>query len=168
MGIYTESQSLYSRGFDDDDMNLGTEPELTNEEFEAVKNKVYECMMSEALNKMSDEARSAVLESEEFEIIAEAKKFKKKTIVKLNAKDDLARREAQAAIIIAGERNDPLYDKLALNRVQEKKLLKMIHSKYKTQARKAAKEAQRDYVKDVNKSKVMSTKDLQATRRVAE
>lgn len=168
MGIYSESQSLYSRGFDDDDMNLGTEPELTNEEFEAVKNKVYECMMSEALNKMSDEARSAVLESEEFEIIAEAKKFKKKTIVKLNAKDDLARREAQAAIIIAGERNDPLYDKLALNRVQEKKLLKMIHSKYKNQARKAAKEAQRDYVKDVNRSKVMSTKDIQATRRVAE
>lgn len=168
MGIYTESQSLYSRGFDDEDMNLGTESELTNEEFEAVKNKVYECMMSEDLNKMSDAARSAVLESEEFEIIAEAKKFKKKTIVKLNAKDDLARREAQAAIIIAGERNDPLYDKLALNRVQEKKLLKMIHSKYKAQAKKAAKEAQRDYVKDVNKSKVMSTKDLQATRRVAE
>lgn len=168
MGIYSESQSLYSRGFDDEDMNLGTEPELTNEEFEAVKNKVYECMMSEDLNKMSDEARSAVLESEEFEIIAEAKKFKKKTIVKLNAKDDLARREAQAAIIIAGERNDPLYDKLALNRVQEKKLLKMIQSKYRTQAKKAAREAQRDYVKDVNKSKVMSTKDLQATRRVAE
>lgn len=168
MGIYSESQSLYSRGFDDEDMNLGTEPELTNEEFEAVKNKVYECMMSEDLNKMSDEARSAVLESEEFEIIAEAKKFKKKTIVKLNAKDDLARREAQAAIIIAGERNDPLYDKLALNRVQEKKLLKMIQSKYRTQAKKAAREAQRDYVRDVNKSKVMSTKDLQATRRVAE
>ena len=44
--------------------------------------------------------------------------------------------------------------------VKEKKLLKAIKMKYKTQAIKAAKESQRDYVKDVNKSKMMTVADL--------
>lgn len=168
MGIFSESASLTSNGFDDEAMNLSAEPDLTTEELDAIANKLYEIMLSEAIAALDPETQEAVTESEAFEAFCEAKRFKKKTIVKLNQKDDLQRRTSQAAIIIAGERNDPLFKKLELNRQKEKELLGQIKRKYNSQATKAAKVAQRDFVKDVNKSKVMTTKDLSDTRRTAE
>lgn len=158
MGIFSESRSFTSNGLNDEDLAMGEE--LTVEESEAVNNHLYEMMLNEDIASLTEEQQAAFIASEEYQMICETKRFKKKTIVKLNKNDDLSRRTAQAAIVIAGEKGDPLFDKLALNRKKEKELLKAIKNKYKTQATKAAKESQRDYVKDVNKSKMMTVNDI--------
>lgn len=158
MGIFSESRSFMANGLSDEDQAMGEE--LTIEEAAHVNEYLFNQMLEEDLSTLTEEQQRAFLESEEYDLICETKHFKKKTIVKLNKNDDLSRRTSQAAIVIAGEKNDPLFKKLALNRMQEKKLLKAIKMKYKTQAIKAAKESQRDYVKDVNKSKMMTVADL--------
>jgi len=158
MGIFSESRSFMANGLSDADQAMGEE--LTIEEAAHVAEYLFNQQLEEDLSTLTEEQQKAILESEEYELLCETKHFKKKTIVKLNKNDDLSRRTSQAAIVIAGEKNDPLFKKLALNRMQEKKLLKAIKMKYKTQAIKAAKESQRDYVKDVNKSKMMTVADL--------
>lgn len=158
MGIFSESRSFMANGLSDEDQAMGEE--LTIEEAAHVNEYLFNQMLEEDLSTLTEDQQRAFLESEEYDLICETKHFKKKTIVKLNKNDDLSRRTSQAAIVIAGEKNDPLFKKLTLNRMQEKKLLKAIKMKYKTQAIKAAKESQRDYVKDVNKSKMMTVADL--------
>lgn len=158
MGIFSESRSYMSNGFADQDQAMGEE--LSIDEAAALHEYLYNQMLTEDLSELSESEQRAFLESEDYQLLCEAKKFKKKTIVALNKNDDLSRRTAQAAIVIAGEKGDPLFDKLAENRKKEKLLLKTIKNKYKTQAVKAAKEAQRDYVKDANKAKMMTVKDI--------
>lgn len=168
MGIYSNSKRLYTESVEDTDFDISTAEPLSEAELEAVTNFLVECMVNEAIDNLDEDAAREYICSEEYDILCETKKFKKKTIVKLNQKDDLSRRQTQAAIIIAQQKDDPLARKLTANRVKERELLDQIERKYATQALKAAKNAQRDYVKDVNKSKVLSTSDLQKTRRVAE
>lgn len=80
------------------------------------------------------------------EALVEAGHMRKKTIVRLNKKDDLSRRTTQMALQIAKEKGDPLWDKLAANRVKERDLLGKIEAKYGLKAEKLAKEAQNNYL----------------------
>lgn len=73
-------------------------------------------------------------------------KLKKKTLVRLSKKDDLSRRKKMMAMQLAKENNDPLFDKLALNRVKERELLGKIMQKYGSRGERLAKSAQQEYL----------------------
>lgn len=85
------------------------------------------------------------------ESLVEAGKMAKKTLVRLSKIDDLERRTTMAAMRIAMEKKDPLFDKLAKNRVKEKELLSAIKAKYGHLASKNAKIAQAKYIKTTKK-----------------
>lgn len=79
-------------------------------------------------------------------LVAEGK-LSKKTIVRLSKKDDLSKRKKIAALNLAKENNDPLWDKLALNRVKERELIGKIMAKYGNKANKVAIQSQKDFLK---------------------
>lgn len=74
-------------------------------------------------------------------------KLSKKTIVRLSKKDDLSKRTKMIALNLAKENNDPLWDKLALNRVKEREFISKIMAKYGNKARKLAMESQKNFLK---------------------
>lgn len=90
---------------------------------------------------------NAVLESESFRVLEEKGVFNRKTIVRLKKDDDLNRRDTMAALQLAKEADDPLWDRLSLNRVKERDLLSKIKTKYGSRAARVAKTQQRDYMK---------------------
>lgn len=79
-------------------------------------------------------------------LVAEGK-LSKRTIVRLSKKDDLSKRKKLAALNLAKENNDPLWDKLAANRVKERELLEKIMTKYGNKANKVAVQSQKDFLK---------------------
>ena len=81
------------------------------------------------------------------ETLVEAGKLHKKTLVRLSKKDDLTRRQKIIALNLAKENNDPLWDKLALNRVKERELISKIVTKYGTKSQKLAVKSQKDFLK---------------------
>ena len=52
-----------------------------------------------------------------------------------------------AAMQLAKDHNDPLWDKLAVNRVRERDLLSKITTKYGAKAQRVAKMGQKEYLK---------------------
>lgn len=74
-------------------------------------------------------------------------KLSKRTIVRLSKKDDLSKRKKVMALNLARQNNDPLWEKLALNRVKERELLSKIMTKYGNKGEKLAVKAQRDFLK---------------------
>ncbi len=80
------------------------------------------------------------------QLVAEGK-LSKKTIVRLSKKDDLSKRKKMAALNLAKQNNDPLWDKLALNRVKERELIQKIMTKYGNKAQKVAIQGQKDFLK---------------------
>lgn len=79
-------------------------------------------------------------------LVAEGK-LSKKTIVRLSKKDDLSKRKKMAALNLAKQNGDPLWDKLALNRVKERELIAKIMAKYGNKAQKVAVQSQKDFLK---------------------
>ena len=79
-------------------------------------------------------------------LVAEGK-LGKRTLVRLSKKDDITRRKKMIALNLAKENNDPLWDKLALNRVKERELIAKIVAKYGNKSQKLAVQAQKDFVK---------------------
>lgn len=79
-------------------------------------------------------------------LVAEGK-LSKKTIVRLSKKDDLSKRKKMAALNLAKQNNDPLWDKLAMNRVKERELIAKIMAKYGNKAQKVAVQSQKDFLK---------------------
>lgn len=104
------------------------------------------CIFIECMNLSADE-RKALVESPEFLALEAKGLIGRKTIVKLKVDDDLTRRETMAAFQLAKEANDPLWDKLALNRVRERELIGKLRTKYRNKAAKISKQGQRDYIK---------------------
>ena len=81
------------------------------------------------------------------EALVEAGKLRKKTLVRLSKKDDLSRRQKIIALNLARENGDPLWDKLALNRVKERELIAKIVAKYGHKSEKLAVKSQKDFLK---------------------
>ena len=79
--------------------------------------------------------------------------FKKKTLVRLNKQDDLTRRTKTAALQLARENNDPLWDKLAANRVKERELINKIMAKYGNKGQKAAIQSKKDFLSGAHLTK---------------
>ena len=117
------------------------------------------CMIAE-LAAMNEEERNAIFESEGYRMLEEKGLIGKKTRVTLKKDDDLARRETMAAMQLAKEQNDVLFDKLALNRIKERELLGKIKAKYGTKAKRAAAIGQRDYIKTLRNGGTIKKADL--------
>lgn len=73
-------------------------------------------------------------------------KLRKNTLVRLSKKDDLSRRTTVGALLLAKEKDDPLYDKLVFYRAKMKECKAKIVEKYKTKGERLAKQAQSEYL----------------------
>lgn len=109
---------------------------------------IYGQMIEMEVSQLSDEkiqefcAPGGVGET----LVAEGK-LGKKTLVRLSKKDDITRRKKIIAINLAKENNDPLWDKLALNRVKERELISKIVAKYGNKSQKLAVQSQKEFIK---------------------
>ena len=117
-----------------------------------IANDVENLMQQAALESVNyfengEDALKHFRESAEVKALVESRKMSKKTFVRLGKQDDLTRRAHLASIIIAKEKNDPLFHQLALNRVRERKLRTAIFKKYETKANAVAKKSQKEHIK---------------------
>lgn len=115
----------------------------------------------------SDEEKQELLESSD--VLLEAKKISRRTIVRLNKNDDLTRRTGMAALQLAKDNNDNLWQKLVKNRIMERKLLAAIKKKYANKAQLVARKTQREYVsgqgvRGNQNVKKMQPKEMSKTR----
>lgn len=81
------------------------------------------------------------------EALVEAKVLNKKTLVRLSKKDDLDRRTTMAAMELAKQKNDPLFQKLVVIYAKKDELKSKIIAKYGSRAQKVALAGQKAYIK---------------------
>lgn len=134
--------------FDQKSVNVG---DLSN------PNAMIESMIYEDAMALSDEELKEFLATEA-KVLQEKKMLGRRTIVRLSQKDDLRRRTKMAAYHIAKEKKDPLWTKLVKNRVLERKFIRAIIQKYKSQAVRLARLNQREYIKMKRGSKFLDKK----------
>ena len=109
---------------------------------------------------LSAEERRTLVESPEFLALEAKGLIGRKTIVKLKIDDDLTRRETMAAFQLAKEADDPLWNKLALNRVKERDLIGKIRNKYRNKAAKVSKKGQKEYIKRIRSGQFVKKDDI--------
>ena len=119
-----------------------------------------EAYIYDELCALSDSQKKAFLESEECAVMEAKKLIGRKTLVRLSKNDDLNRRTTMAAMQLAKEAKDPLWDKLVKNRVKERELLSKIRQKYGNKAQRAAKIGQREHLKGTMGSKFLKKEDI--------
>lgn len=117
------------------------------------------CIYLEAMD-LSAEERKEFVESPEFLALEAKGLIGRRTIVKLKIDDDLSRRETMAAFQLAKEAGDPLWNKLALNRVKERDLIGKITTKYRSKAARVSKKGQRAYIKRIKSGQFVDKKDI--------
>lgn len=117
------------------------------------------CIYLEMMD-LSVEDRAALMETPEFLALEAKGLIGKRTIVKLKKEDDLERRETMAAFELARDMADPLWDKLAANRVKERELISRIKAKYKNKATIIAMNTQKDYIKKIKSGGFVSKNDI--------
>lgn len=115
-------------------------------------------MSAAAMAEMSffeggEEAMRKLTESTEIQALVEGRKMAKRTFVRLGKADDLQRRQNLACLVLAKSHNDGLWKKLALNRINERKLRNAIYAKYKNKAAVIAKKSQMVHIKAMRKMK---------------
>lgn len=144
-----------SEEINDIDLLSGVEPGSEAEEdaaaVEVEKNMLVAATESVTFFEGGEEAQKSFVESAEVQALVEARKMSKKTFVRLNKNDDFTRRAHLASLILARNSNDPLFKKLALNRVNERKLRAAIFKKYEAKARVVAKKSQQQHIKSMKK-----------------
>lgn len=111
------------------------------------RNELLESYIYDEISKLSDEKKQEFVQSEAAQVMMEAGLIGKKTLVRLSKNDDLERRMGMAALQLAKDSNDILFDQLTKIRMREKELLDKINKKYETKAAKAAKMGQKEYLK---------------------
>ena len=139
-----------------EDNILGTGA-ATDEEIAA---EVERNMQESALSNLGffeggEEAVNEFCQSDEAQALLEARKMAKRTFVRLGKNDDLQRRTNMGCLILAREANDPLFKKLALNRVQERKLRNVLFKKYGKKAQRIAIISQKKHIKDMKTMKAL-------------
>ena len=103
----------------------------------------------------SDEEKRALFESSEIALLEKKNITNQKTLVRLNKNDDISRRTTMAALQLARDSDDTLWKALKANRIKERKLLAAIERKYNARAVNVAKAGQKEYLKNVNKHKII-------------
>jgi hypothetical protein len=97
---------------------------------------------------MPEHLRKSLLENSDIMTpLTEGGLIGKSTVIRLNKLNDMDRRITMAAMNIARDKHDPLFEKLRINRVKERELLGKITKKYLAPATKQAKKAQKIYIK---------------------
>lgn len=144
MGIYTQSN--------------GVSPELEN--IDVNYEELMEAFFYDDFASCSDEEKKALFESAEVALLEKKNITNKKTMVRLNKNDDISRRTTMAALQLAKDNNDPLWKALKINRIKERKLLNAIEKKYNSRAQKVARVGQKEYLKNVNKPKMLKASDI--------
>jgi len=143
-----ESEDLESEDID----KVMTPTEGTTEEEQIIANQVEEIVQTEAFDAAQyfeggAEAIEQFMESAEMKAQLEAfgpfGMNKKNTFVRMSRKDDLQRRTHLACLILAKNHKDPLFTKLANNRIKERALRKQIFSKYEQKASRIARISQK-------------------------
>lgn len=140
-------------------------------------NKLLACYVIDEVSRMSDEERAAFLESEQCEMLVTEGIIGKKTIIKLSKEDELFRRKKVAALQIAKDKNDKLYDLVLKYRSKEKEAFAMIMKKYGMTAERVAKQSQKEYLKKIpigskmtlsqNKNKLFGDVDRSTTKKIS-
>ena len=99
------------------------------------------------MNRMTDEEFQAYTESADFQNLVEAGVLGRRSVVKMTRKDDLNRRIHLASIQMAREQGDADWEALRKNRVNERRLLKKIYTKYSNRVRRDAMQSQKRLIK---------------------
>jgi hypothetical protein len=115
---------------------------------EETSNALQEQFLIDEISQFTDEEREEFLESELCESLLEAGKMRRNTIVFLSGKDDMARRTKMSVLALAKQRKDPLFEKLRINRVKERKILSQLMKKYGNKGKKIAKKSQKDWIRN--------------------
>lgn len=128
----------------------------TPEGMDNIANDVESLMQQSALESVTffdggEEAVKKFTESAEVKALVEARRMSKRTFVRIGKDDDLTRRKHLASLMIAKEKNDPLFKQLALNRVKERKLRNAIFQRYGQKAELIAKKSQKKHIADMRK-----------------
>lgn len=108
---------------------------------------LMENMLVDEMNRMSDAEFEAYTESSEFNNLVEAGILGRRSLVKMNRKDDLRRRIHLASIQMAREQGDADWEALRKNRINERRLLKKIYTKYQNRVRRNAMQSQKRLIK---------------------
>lgn len=108
---------------------------------------LLENMLIDQMNRMTDEEFSAYTESADFQNLVEAGVLGRRSVVKMTRKDDLNRRIHLASIQMAREQGDADWEALRKNRVNERRLLKKIYTKYANRVRRDAMQSQKRLIK---------------------
>lgn len=111
------------------------------------QDQLMETYIYDELSRLSDEKRKEFIQSEACQTMINEGLVSRRTIVRLSKNDDLERRITMAAMAIAKQKNDPLYYKLAKNRVKERELLGKIRTKYGSKGERVAKVGQKKFLK---------------------
>lgn len=144
MGIYSQS--------------TGVSPEV--EAIDVNMDELMEAFFYDDFANCSDEEKKALFESAEIALLEKKNITNRKTMVRLNKNDDISRRTTMAALQLAKDNNDPLWKALKVNRIKERKLLAAIEKKYNSRAQKVARVGQKEYLKNVNKPKMLKAADI--------
>lgn len=142
------------------DVDLVIKDPDTAEGQEAIAKEIEGNMQQAALENMTffengEQALREFCNSEEVQALMEARKMSKKTFVRLGKNDDLTRRRNMAALILSREARDPLFTKLAKNRIQERKIRNAIYKRYGNKAEKVARLSQRAHMKAMATQKAL-------------
>lgn len=108
---------------------------------------LMENMLVDEMNRMTDAEFEAYTESSEFNNLVEAGVMGRRSLVKMNRKDDLRRRIHLASIQMAREQGDADWEALRKNRINERRLLKKIYMKYQNRVRRDAMQSQKRLIK---------------------
>lgn len=133
------------------DVDMVVKDPETQEGLESIADEIETNMQQSALESMTyfengEEVLKEFCASEEAQALLEARKMSKKTFVRLGKNDDLTRRTNMACLILAREKKDPLFNKLALNRVKEKQIRNAIYKKYQNMAKRLAMLSQKKHI----------------------
>lgn len=120
------------------------------------------CLYME-LASLPYEDRVAIVESEEAAILEAKGLIGRKTLIRLNKNDDVARRTSAAAYQMAKDANDPLWKKLMFHMGKKNEYKDKILKKYNVKAQRVAKKSQKEFMKNPA-SKLLKVADLKETR----
>ena len=127
---------------------------------ERLATAIFKMRLPNRSAEAEDAEKRELLESAEIALLEKKNITNRKTLVRLNKNDDISRRTTMAALQIAKQKNDSLFNKLVKNRIMERKLLTAIKKKYGSVAQRAAIKGQREYIKGTNSSKILKASDL--------
>ena len=138
-----------------EDTIISQDPD-TEEGIENIASEVEAITMQAALEAVTffeggEQSVKNFRESAEVKTLLEARRMSKRTFVRLNKDDDLLRRTHLASIIVAKQKNDPLFRKYAFHTAKRKQFRQLIYKKYYNKALMIAKRSQKQHIKDMRK-----------------